>query len=242
MSNRDRRFQQAAELAGVLLFVALFGLAFLVAVVVGAVGGRTDRSTEGTPRIGVPSIVLPARTPVPPAVGMGDGGQPIQAPAPVVSIVPNPATAIQSAVTEVSATPISQNGPLVKQAAPPTSAVVAPVSTVIVSAMTPTARATSEVSSPVQTGTLEAQVRAAVERYFPASEWATAMRIASCESHFEPWAAEPGGNHFGVLQVDPSLHGAVPPDIDGQVRQGAEVWAKVDASGHRLGWSQWSCR
>ena len=95
--------------------------------------------------------------------------------------------------------------------------------------------ATATVVTALDAGSLEAQVRAAVQAYFPASEWARAMRVAWCESRFQPWAVEPGGAHFGVFQTDPSLHGPVPVDIDGQVRQAAAVWRAG-------GWAMWSCR
>ena len=87
----------------------------------------------------------------------------------------------------------------------------------------------------VEASSLEAQVRAAVQAYFPASEWERALRVAKCESRYLPWAVEPGGAHFGVFQVDPSLHGAAPPDIDGQVRQAYELWARTGD------WRHWSC-
>ena len=84
-------------------------------------------------------------------------------------------------------------------------------------------------------GDLEAQVRAAVERYFPPAQWTKAMRVAWCESRYQPWAVEPGGAHVGVYQLDPSLHGAVPADIEGQVRQAADLW-------RRAGWGPWQCQ
>lgn len=164
--------------------------------------------------------------------GGGDGGA-------------NPAAVSAApASTTVTQALISPTATSVQQAATQASVVVAPVSTptVIISAMTPTARATEAKSAAVQpsdlsgqlAGSLEAQVRASVERWFPASEIQTAMRVAYCESRYQPWAAEPGGRHFGVMQVDPSLWGAVPGDIDGQIQQAAVVW--------RAGsWAMWSC-
>lgn len=106
--------------------------------------------------------------------------------------------------------------------------------TVIISAMTPTAGVRAETAH-TETGSLEAQVRASVERWFPASEEATAMRVAYCESRDEPWAAEPGGAHHGVFQVADSIWGAVPSDVDSQVRQAAVVWRAG-------GWGMWSCQ
>lgn len=123
----------------------------------------------------------------------------------------------------------------------------APASTTVVSAVVaevPTFRTatpqplTSTViisAQPPPAGTLEAQVRAAVVAYFPASQVETAMRVAYCESRYQPWAVEASGSHYGVFQLDPSLHGSVPADVDGQVRQAAALWAKA-------GWSPWSCK
>ena len=77
---------------------------------------------------------------------------------------------------------------------------------------------------------------AAIAAAFPASEQATAYRVSRCETGgtFWPWAAEPGGHHFGIFQVDPSIWGAVPADIEGQARQAAGIVAAH-------GWSPWSC-
>jgi len=76
----------------------------------------------------------------------------------------------------------------------------------------------------------------AVTARWPAEEWERAMRIADCESDFRPWAAEPGGQHFGIYQVAPSLHGAVPSDIDGQAQQAYELWAQTGD------WRHWICQ
>jgi hypothetical protein len=46
---------------------------------------------------------------------------------------------------------------------------------------------------------------------------------------------EPGGAHFGIYQVDPSLHGPVPSDIDGQAQQAYALWAQTGD------WRHWSC-
>ena len=85
------------------------------------------------------------------------------------------------------------------------------------------------------TSDLEASVRASVERWFPASEWEWAMRVAYCESRYQPWAVEASGDHIGIFQVAASIWGPVPSDIGGQVAQAAEVLRQG-------GRGMWSCR
>lgn len=205
----DRKFQQMAELVGVLLCVAVFGFAFLVALVTGHVRGSTSSDTSQVPSPATRSIFPPARTPAPPMTGMG-GGEEGGA---VLS-----AQTIGTPASTTSPAPSSTPTVIVSALAPPATAVTSPRTVATI--------------EPVS-NTLEAQVRAAVEANFPPSEWATAMAIAYRESRYQPWAVEPGGQHFGVFQVDPSLHGAVPSDIAGQVAQAAALW-------RRAGWQPWS--
>jgi hypothetical protein len=54
-----------------------------------------------------------------------------------------------------------------------------------------------------------------------------------CESSGNTAAYGPGG-YVGLMQVDPSLHGAVPADAVGQLAQGYEVYLKQ-------GWGAWGC-
>lgn len=88
-------------------------------------------------------------------------------------------------------------------------------------------------SSPVG-GANEAQVRAALEAMWPASEVEHAMSVSRCESGFDPTAVEPSGDHIGTFQIDPSLWGSVPSDIWSQVAQALVVF-------QTQGWSAWSC-
>lgn len=163
-----------------------------------AVGSRPESSSEGAPRIGVPTSSLVAVTPQPHphASGQSDAS----------AFVPSH----EAAKEEASA----------------------PLPTVVITSEAPTPPA-APLEPPAGGESLEAQFRAAVERYFPASEWATAMRVAWCESRYQPWATN--GEHTGVFQVTARFHGAVPSDIDGQVQQAAGIVA-------REGWQPWSCR
>lgn len=74
-----------------------------------------------------------------------------------------------------------------------------------------------------------------IQATFPESEWATAYRVAMCESGGNPDAVEPGHQHFGGWQVDPSIWGPVPADLYSQAVQAAGIVAEA-------GWSQWSCQ
>lgn len=187
-----------------------------------AAGCRAGTVTEGGPRIGGPSPSPLAVTPQPPRVGGGT----VEVVQELIEATPTPT----EEPTAIAATPIATVTPLARL--PPPDAAR--------SGSSGDEERREQPPQVVTSGTtpgdpLEAQVRAAVERYFPAAEWETAMRIAKCESEYQPWAVEPGGAHFGVFQVDPSLHGAVPDDIDGQVRQAADLWS-------REGWGPWQCR
>lgn len=197
----------------------------IVCIVVGLVvwSARPDASSDqqgvsfafaSTPRASL--------TPRPPAVGQGIGAER----ASLAGEHETPATMVAEEMSD---------GRQSIQTPAPAATIVASSQPVVVAPTLQSATPTVVVSSLAPpTGSLEEQVRGAVEAYFPPSEWATAMRIAWCESRYQPWAAEPGGNHFGVFQVDPSLWGAVPADIDGQVRQAAAVWLVG-------GWAMWSC-
>ena len=176
-----------------------------------AVGSRPESSSEGAPRIGAPTSSQVAVTPQPPSVGGG------------TVEVTQALEAVATPTEEPTAIPFTAT-------AKPTP--VARLPPVIVTPEAPTPPA-APLEPPAGGVSLDAQVWAAVERYFPASEWATAMRVAWCESRYQPWATN--GEHTGVFQVTARFHGAVPSDIDGQVRQAAGIVS-------REGWGPWSCR
>lgn len=195
---------------------------FLVAYAVAQGGCRAGETTDGGPRIGGPSPTPLAVTPQPPRVGGGT--------VEVVQALEAAPTATEEP-TAIAFTPTATVTPVARLPPPEAARVESPDT-----ADPSRARVAPDTTTGTTPGdSLEGDVRAAVERYFPPSEWATAMRIAKCESGYQPWAVEPGGAHFGVFQVDPSLHGAVPSDADGQVRQAADLWS-------REGWGPWQCR
>ena len=199
-------------------------VAVLAFGIVAAVGCRAGESTEGGPRIGGPSSSPVAVTPQPPTVGGGT--------APDGLLEPSPEPATVQATSALTASPeatagVAQSG---EQAA-----FNRPVAGSIPAASTTTPVASAPAVETPRAESNESQVRAAVERYFPPAEWTKAMRVAWCESRYQPWAVEPGGAHVGVYQLDPSLHGSVPADIDGQVRQAADLW-------RRAGWGPWQCQ
>ena len=83
--------------------------------------------------------------------------------------------------------------------------------------------------------TAEAEVWAAVQIYFPASDWAMAMRVARCESGgtFNPAIVGKAGEQ-GIWQILAVYHGAVPADIAGQAAQAARIVAAHS-------WAPWTC-
>jgi len=185
----------------------------LIAGIVGAslllsaAGCRAGETTEGGHQMSGPSPSPLAVTPRPPLVGGGTAEPTTTAPRSEVTPAPAPTPDMEPAVT------VTQE----------------------LRAATPVATAYTVPAVDPAESSLESQVRAAVERYFPPAEWATAMRVAKCESGYQPWAVEPGGEHFGIWQVDPQIWGTVPSDIDGQTRQAAMIVAEN-------GWSPWQCR
>ncbi len=68
---------------------------------------------------------------------------------------------------------------------------------------------------------------------WPVATWPTVERIIQCESGGNPNAIGPGG-HRGLMQVDPRLHGPVPADPAGQLKQAYDVYKKQ-------GWGAWAC-
>lgn len=77
-------------------------------------------------------------------------------------------------------------------------------------------------------------LEAAIEAAFPPSEWATAYRVAMCESGGDPDAPTGAAGEEGAFQVIPRYHGTVPSDLLGQAQQAAEIVAEA-------GWSPWTC-
>lgn len=170
----------------------------------------------------------PARTPEPLEVGIvGGGGAWVTAEGLPDTLTPSPTVTATESVVQGVASEAPQS---------PQSSVTVTQALQQYSAPAPTVKA-SEPTSATLSGqsSLEAQVYAAVQAYFPASEWAKAMRVAYCESRYEPTAVESGGHHVGVWQVDPDLHGSVPADIWGQTEQAYRVWIQQ-------GWGAWSCQ
>ncbi|MGE0227779.1 MAG: hypothetical protein AB7I38_11070 [Dehalococcoidia bacterium] len=198
--------------------LAKFVVAVLILAVIlsaaGVVGGR-ESSSSGEPAIATPtSTTAPARTPRPPAVGGG-------------SVEATPFEEVEVHLG-VRPTPRAEASTVATQAL---TATVTVVTTVDAAPATPmvTIAPRSEV------GGNEAQALAAIEAHFPASEQATAYRVASCETGgtFDPTKVGKAGEQ-GIFQVMAVYHGPVPGDIDGQARQAAGIVAAH-------GWLPWSC-
>lgn len=206
------------------------GIALSAVIVLVAVGGRGPE-----PRVSEPlSETAPALTPRPPVVGSGVEVAPLEGArvTPRLDVTPRAeasAVVTQQALTAVATTTAVDAVP----ATPPPTARLPPP---FVKPAEPTPVISKESASQLNQGVYEAEAIAAIAAAFPASEQATAYRVSRCETGgtFWPWAAEPGGHHFGIFQVDPSIWGAVPADIEGQARQAAGIVAAH-------GWSPWSC-
>lgn len=241
----DRKFEQAMELVGVLLFVSCMGFAFLVAVLVGAVGGHAGGSTGG---VASPSTVqTESSSPSARSLGSGsaggetfplsDGCRPIACSGGGDRDGVSGAMPPAPASTTISSPVVGASG----ESLTPATSTYAPLGpTVIISAQPPPATAVTspravETTWPVS-NTLEAQVRASVERYFSASLWSKAMSVATCETHgtFNVLAVGAAGE-IGIWQINPAIWGAVPGDIDGQTALAASIVA-------RYGFAPWSCK
>lgn len=189
-----------------------------------AVGGRESSSSGELAIATASSTAAPARTPRPPAVG---GGSVEATPFEEAEVAPR-----------LDETPRAEASAVATQAL---TATVTVVTTVDPAPATPQASFTVEAKPatrpPEVSGSegYEAQAVAAIEAYFPASERATAYRVASCETGgtFDPTKVGKAGER-GIFQVMAVFHGAVPGDIEGQTEQAAGIVA-------RQGWSPWSC-
>lgn len=201
-----------------------FAMTALTAALI-AVGGRGSSPSGGYSHPATAhSETAPARTPRPPLVGGGTDGVGELADPPSSGVIPDDGA---SARAGSSPAPVST----VTQALTAT----APAYTVI-DAVPATPAATARLPPPATAGTAnEAEARAWIAVYFPASEQATAVRVASCETGgtFDPTKVGRAGEQ-GIFQVMARFWGTVPADIEGQVRQAAGIVA-----GH--GWTPWSC-
>lgn len=182
---------------------------------------------EAQPRSAYPmtSAELPARSSVLLPVDGGSG----ETPGVVAGEHGTPAiTVVTSARVAVTSAPESDNRARIAQGQSAATPTVDPVASRDDAGSSPAPSSTY--------ATAEAEVWAAVQAYFQASEWEQAMRVARCESGGTYEAAIIGAHgEQGIYQVRAVYHGAVPPDIAGQVAQAAGIVA-------RHGWGPWSCR
>lgn len=81
--------------------------------------------------------------------------------------------------------------------------------------------------------TTPTSLQAAIEAAFPPHHWATAYRVAMCESGGNPGAVGAAGEQ-GAFQVLARYHGPVPADLYGQAAQAARIVAAH-------GWGPRSC-
>ena len=200
----------------------------ILAVLVLLVGCRSEDS-RASARAGFSSPST-ARTPAPPSVGQGGGETPEgrsgeSTATPAITVVTSaleaetPAPESDNRAREAERLPVRASG-----AAGPTPA-----------PSTPTSVKAADGQYSAAEGSLEAEVWAAIQVYFSASEWATAMRVARCESGgtFDPAIVGAHGER-GIYQIRPEFWGSVPPDIDGQTAMAASIVA-------RHFWIPWSC-
>lgn len=204
------------------------GIALSAVIVLATVGGRGPE-----PRVSEPlSETAPALTPRPPVVGGGVEVAPLEGTGVTPRLVMTPRAESSAVVTQLVLTATVTSTTVVDAvpATPPATARLPPP------VASPEAPLPSAVLGQTGGSSYEAEAIAAIAAAFPASEQAKAYRVSSCETGgtFWPWAAEPGGHHFGIFQVDPSIWGPVPADIEGQARQAAGIVAAH-------GWSPWSC-
>ena len=178
----------------------------ILVVMVLLVGCRDAQPRHG-PEAAMTSEALPARAPVTPSVGQGGG----ETPEGLSGDVATPAITVVTSALE-SADPEPGGDSRDTGAADQSFAVSASYAAT------------------------EDEVLAAVQAYFPASEWGRAMSVAECETGgtFNPGLIGAHGEQ-GVYQVLAVYHGSVPSDITGQVAQAAGIVA-------REGWQPWSCR
>ncbi|MGE0133745.1 MAG: hypothetical protein AB7L91_06370 [Dehalococcoidia bacterium] len=199
-----------SQLARAVAVAAGLWLGLLVIVV----GGRESSSSGELAIATASSTAAPARPPRPPAVGGG-------------SVEATP-------FEEAEVAPRNGSTPRAEASAVATQALTATVT--VVTTVDPAPATPPAPPSPrSEVGGYEAQALAAIEAYFPASERATAYRVASCETGgtFDPTVVGKAGER-GIFQVMAVYHGAVPGDIEGQTEQAASIVA-------RQGWSPWSC-
>ena len=183
------------------------------------------RSVETTQSESQPST---ARTPAPPSVGQGGGETPEGRGR---EITATPAITVVTSALEVE-TPAPESDDRAREAERLTVRATGAAGSTPAPSAIPT-QASDQLGQLTESN--EAEVWAAVTARWPPGEWDRAMRVAWCESRFQSWAAEPSGSHFGIYQMDSSLHGPVPSDIDGQVQQAYELWAQTGD------WRHWSC-
>ena len=93
----------------------------------------------------------------------------------------------------------------------------------------------------------ESQVRALITRYFQPEDVNRAIRIAWCESSFNPRSVNPVTGASGLFQLDPatwtaqSAAAGIPgADIlDGESNVAVAAWMLYELPG---GWAQWECQ
>ena len=194
----------------------------ILVVMVLLVGCRDAQPRHG-PEAAMTSEALPARAPVPPSVGQGGGETPGvvagEHGTPAITVV---VTSAMAAVTSASESD--------KSAASPTPASVGHAGSDPALSTTPTSAQAADGQY-----SAEAEVWAAIQAYFPISDWAAAMSVAGCETGgtYNPGLIGAHGEQ-GIYQVRAIYHGVVPADITGQVAQASGIVA-------RYGWEPWTC-
>lgn len=187
------------------------------------VGCRAQSPSGGENEIAPEALAetASAGTPVPPMVGMYDGGEGAAQP----SVTPTPSA---TPVEEVSASQPPQPAPASTEvvqaysAATPEPEISAPAAKPYV----PPVQQPSPEPVRVQAGTSLQQ--AAIAAGWPAHLAAWVERTALCESSGRTTAVSPAG-YRGLMQVAPWLHGPVPADAVGQLAQAYEVYQKQGA-------------
>lgn len=146
-----------------------------------------------------------------------------------IAVTPQaPATVLAPTLTSTAA---GGDGTSASVAPPPSGPAIAATSTMAQRSNVPSQ--TANEPSRVYSSALTSIEWALAESPWPSDLWPTVERIVQCESNGNAAAVGPGG-YQGLMQVDPRLHGPVPPDAVGQLTQAYGVYL-------RQGWSAWGC-
>lgn len=111
-------------------------------------------------------------------------------------------------------------------------------------AVDPSAFATSVFLAPAGY-TLGLEVQGLIRRSFPSSQWAKALRVAYCESRFDPGAVGDNGRARGVFQFHRETFLGTPTGATHGWDAALSAEVNVRAAAEKVardGWSAWTCQ